>query len=111
MVKGLLDSLREPGLRTAALPPSTRFGTISVRVSTNPTLTIGKPQSLFSSEQLGFWSGIPTYDVTSDGQRFVVPERAQAAVAGTDGQDGDPPRPSIRVVQNWYQEFRRRKQD
>ena len=29
MVKGLLDSLREPGLRTAALPPSTRFGTIS----------------------------------------------------------------------------------
>ncbi len=84
---------------------------MAVRVSTNPTLTIGKPQSLFSSEQLGFWSGIPTYDVTSDGQRFVVPERAQAAVAGTDGQDGDPPRPSIRVVQNWYQEFRRRKQD
>ena len=30
MVKGLLDSLREPGLRTAALPPSTRFGTISL---------------------------------------------------------------------------------
>ena len=32
MVKGLLDSLREPSLRTAALPPSTRFGTISVSV-------------------------------------------------------------------------------
>ena len=29
MVKGLLDSLREPSLRTAALPPSTRFGTSS----------------------------------------------------------------------------------
>ena len=33
MVKGLLDSLREPGLRTAALPPSTRFGTISAKVA------------------------------------------------------------------------------
>ena len=33
MVKGLLDSLREPGLRTAALPPSTRFGTISAALA------------------------------------------------------------------------------
>ena len=32
-MKGLLDSLREPGLRTAALPPSTRFGTISAALA------------------------------------------------------------------------------
>ena len=47
MVKGLLDSLREPGLRTAALPPSTRFGTISQHPlqsqCTRPVLLAGEP--------------------------------------------------------------------
>ena len=117
MVKGLLDSLREPGLRTAALPPSTRFGTISkdgkelfyvegdslmaVRVSTDPTLSLGSPQKLFSSEGLVLErSHLLTYDVTPDGERFVL---AEPAVEGA-----EVPEPTIRVVQNWFAEFKDR---
>jgi len=37
------------------------------------------------------------YDVTADGQRFVVVEPV-----------GDAPAPKIRVVLNWFEEFRDR---
>ena len=41
------------------------------------------------------------FDVSVDGRRFLLPE-----VVGTEG-----PEPSIRVVQNWYEQFRDREQD
>jgi hypothetical protein len=84
---------------------------MAVPVSTNPTVTIGKPQALFSSEQLAFGGGIPTYDVTPDGQRFAVPETVQAEEPGSEVDPDDRPRPAIRIVRNWYEEFRDREQD
>ena len=43
------------------------------------------------------------YDVSDDGQRFILAEPV--------GAGADTPEPSIRVVQNWFAEFRNREQD
>ena len=83
---------------------------MAVPVSTGPTLTIGQPQRLFSSRQLSGSSRTPIYDVTPDGQQFVLPEVA-ATEASAEAEPSDRPPPSIRIVRNWYQEFRDREQD
>ncbi len=68
---------------------------VAVRVSTAPELSVGTPRRLFrvpaSSRLLAGW------DVSADGKRFVFAEPV-----------GEPPKPAMRVVQNWYQEFRDR---
>jgi len=74
---------------------------MAVPVSTSPTLTVGIPVPLFSSRGLPMSrNGSLNYDVTSDGQRFVV----------TEPMKGDT-EVVIHVVQNWYEEFRDREQD
>ena len=40
------------------------------------------------------------YDVTPDGERFVLVEPVE--------DEGEAPDPVIRVVQNWYEEFKDR---
>ena len=55
MVKGLLDSLREPSLRTAALPPSTRFGTISSVLYSTERDAVGLLQYCPTVLLLGGW--------------------------------------------------------
>ena len=77
---------------------------MGVPVATTPTLAIGTPQELFSDgslrfSQLGSWLN---YDVTSDGQRFVLREQETGAAASEI---------KLRVVQNWYEEFRDRERD
>lgn len=57
---------------------------------------MGRPQSLFSSPRVRL--SLP-YDVTPDGERFVVSEPVEEA------------NPVIRVVRNWHEEFRERAQD
>jgi Tol biopolymer transport system component/predicted Ser/Thr protein kinase len=73
---------------------------MAVPVSLGPALTVGSPKELFSSPGL-VWQGdnYLTYDVTPDGQRFVLAERVE-------GES----RREIQVVQNWYEEFRGREQ-
>jgi Tol biopolymer transport system component/aminoglycoside phosphotransferase (APT) family kinase protein len=65
----------------------------AVGVTTRPTFSAGKTTSLFSNPMLA--SASRAYDVTPDGQRFIVRER--------------PPdeRPlAIHVVHHWFEEFR-----
>ena len=77
---------------------------MAVRVSTDPTLSLGSPQKLFSSDGLVSQTGRElNYDVTPDGERFVLAEPV--------AEEGDLPEPKIRVVQNWYEEFRDREQE
>ena len=71
---------------------------MAVPVTTSPRLRIGEPSGLFPVHRAV--SGQSNYDVTPDGRRFVVPE---PIVEGSDLK--------IRVVQNWYEEFRGREQD
>jgi serine/threonine-protein kinase len=77
---------------------------MAVKVNASGTPAI--PERLFTGEEAGialFSSTVnPTYplgwryDVTSDGQRFIVVK------------DLEPPKQSIVIVQNWFEEFRER---
>ena len=69
---------------------------IAVSVSTEPTFEAGSATRLFSDPHLALKGRVrPQYDVSADGQRFVMLETV-----------GERPKPVIRVVQNWFAEFR-----
>jgi Tol biopolymer transport system component/DNA-binding winged helix-turn-helix (wHTH) protein len=72
---------------------------MSVPVRTVPAFAPGTPAALFSHSAFANWVD-PNYDVSADGQRILVPE--------TLGAQG--PERMIRVVQNWFAEFRDRSQ-
>ncbi len=73
----------------------------AVSVSTAQGFSPGTPKLLFRDRWLrGFAK--QQYDVSADGRRFVLREAVEGA--------SDKP-PAIRVVQNWYEEFRDREQD
>jgi serine/threonine-protein kinase len=75
---------------------------IAVAVSTEDGLTLGRPQKLFESTDLVFGPLVAQYDVSADGRRFVT-------IAPVEGPETAPAR--IRIVENWYAEFRGREQD
>jgi Tol biopolymer transport system component/tRNA A-37 threonylcarbamoyl transferase component Bud32 len=67
----------------------------AVSVATAPSFSVGTAKSLFEHRSLSrVW---PNYDVSANGQRFVLVEALRT--------EGDEP-PSIQVVQNWFAEFR-----
>ena len=74
---------------------------MSARVTTQPTLTLGAPVTLFSlaDEHLIEWPREgPSFDVSANGQSFLMVE-----------QVGQEPQPSMVVDQNWFAEFSRNK--
>jgi len=73
---------------------------MAVSVTTSPTFSVGAAQPLFE-DQTAFEGRGQLYDVTPDGQRFVVVETLGDADTGQ----------AIHVVENWYEEFRDREQD
>ncbi len=79
---------------------------MAVSVSTGSTFTRGQPQQLFESPDL-FLGNLALqgaqYDVSSDGERFVT-------VAPVEDGDEEAAPPRIRIVENWYEEFRDRGQ-
>jgi Tol biopolymer transport system component len=68
---------------------------MAVPISTGPELAAGRPRRLFEHAVLG----TRLWDVSADGQKFLLAEEAS-----------DTPEPEIRVVQNWFEEFRDREQ-
>ena len=71
----------------------------TVAVSTQPTFTMGETTELFTSPDLEWAWRLPTYDVSLDGQRFVTVESI-----------GEAPPARIRIVNDWFEEFRDRKE-
>ena len=71
---------------------------MAASVSVGPDFAVNSVSPLFEHES--FDQQPFTYGVSPDGERFLVREAATA-----------PPKPAIRVVQNWYQEFRDREQN
>ncbi len=74
---------------------------MAVSVSTESAFTLGQPQQLFEAPALTRTGGGLNggYDVSADGQRFLT-------IAPVEGADSAPP--TIRIVENWYEEFRDR---
>ena len=73
---------------------------IAVSVSTRAGFSVGKAARLFQNPNLPYPSGgfAFRYDVSPDGQRFVLREPV----------DTEDSQPAIRVVLNWFEEFRDR---
>jgi Tol biopolymer transport system component len=72
-----------------------------VGVSTEGEFSASPPAGLFEHPGLRRNSGLPTYDVSADGRRFILPEQVGAEASDT----------KIRVVQNWFAEFKDREQE
>ena len=70
---------------------------IAVSVTTSPAFSVGAAKPLFQDGS-AFEGRGQQYDVTPDGQRFVVVKTLIEANAGR----------AIHVVENWYEEFRDR---
>ena len=73
---------------------------VAVSVSTGPSFSVATSTRLFEHPGLSGHQ-YPQYDVSADGRRFVLRENVEEQGA----------KPAIRVVQNWYEEFRGRERD
>ena len=76
---------------------------VAVSVSGGAAFSVGSARRLFEHPELRDGRGTasyPQYDVSSDGRQFVLRERVDL------GEEA--PKPSIRVVLNWFEEFRDR---
>lgn len=67
-----------------------------VSVETTGALTVGEPEALFARASLAVRPRRPRYDVMPGGEQFVVLEASTL-------------QPSLKLTQNWYEEFRDRK--
>ena len=74
---------------------------VAVSVDTSGSFSVLSRTPLFDHPSLGR-SFYPQYDVSADGQRFIIPTAVEAAPGA---------KPMIRVVQNWAEQFRDREQD
>ena len=71
---------------------------MAVAVTITPAFSTGTTRRLFRDRELWDSSRLGTkYDVSADGQRFVLVETLADAA------------PAIHVVQNWFAEFRDRR--
>jgi hypothetical protein len=73
---------------------------MAVAVSGSPVQApaLSSPKPLFESPELARYA-FSTYDITPDGRRFVEADQVEDASN------------IIRIVLNWYEEFRAREQD
>ena len=69
----------------------------AVEVTTSPAFSIGARKRLFTCYRCFLERVGHQYDVSADGRRFLLSEPV-----------GETPKPFIRVVQNWFEEFRDR---
>ncbi len=76
---------------------------VAVSVSSGLSFSVGSATRLFEHPGLRPGRNYAPYDVSADGQRFIL---AEPVAEGADG-----PEPSIRVVMNWFEEFRDRQQN
>jgi len=72
---------------------------MAVDIATQPGFTAGKPRTLFEGRYAPTPATTPNYDVSLDGQRFLMLKpNEQEASAPT----------QINVVLNWFEELKRR---
>ena len=72
---------------------------MAVDIATQPSFTAGKPHMLFEGHYVPPPGTAPNYDVSPDGQRFLMIKPSEA---------GDAAPSQINVVLNWFEELKRR---
>ena len=73
-----------------------------VEVETEPTLRVSRPEVLFEGRYAVPVGGGHNYDVSADGQRFVMITDEQAGTP-----DASPPNTTLILVENWFEELKR----
>jgi hypothetical protein len=76
---------------------------VAVSVSTEGGFTVGEATRLFENPSLRTDGSITPFDVSADGQQFILAEPVDTAA--------DAPKASIRIVLNWFEEFRGREKN
>jgi len=71
---------------------------MAVEAATQPAFSAGKPTVLFEGAYVPTPRSFPNYDVSADGQRFLMLEGSEQGQAST----------QINVVLNWFEELKRR---
>jgi dipeptidyl aminopeptidase/acylaminoacyl peptidase len=71
---------------------------IAVETTTTPIFSAGKPKVLFAGQYAPSLLTAPNYDVSPNGQRFVMIKEDEQAATAT----------QINVVLNWFEELKRR---
>ncbi len=71
---------------------------MAVEITAKPTFSVGKPKMLFQGPYLPTPITFPYYDVSPDGQRFLMIKPTEQTSSLT----------QIIVVQNWFEELKRR---
>ena len=74
---------------------------MAVPVEASPNFSVGSVTRLFEHPSLAAGLRIAQYDVSADGERFLL-----ADPVGAEAQE-----PAIRIVENWFTEFKDRQQD
>ncbi len=69
-----------------------------VGIKTEPTFTAGSPAVLFTG-RYNMGGTVVDYDISPDGQRFLMMKEAEGEGSGQQGQ--------INVVLNWFEELKR----
>ncbi len=72
---------------------------MAVEVTTRPGFSAGKPKALFEGKYLPTPVTFPNYDVSPDGQRFLMLKPSEPEAAAPT---------QINVVLNWFEELKRR---
>jgi eukaryotic-like serine/threonine-protein kinase len=73
---------------------------MAVPVKTEPVLTIGTPRGVFGGRYYLSPSRRPQYDVTANGQRFLMLEAGATETSEA--------RPNINIVLNWFEELKQK---
>jgi len=71
---------------------------MAVEVMMQPSFSVGKPRMLFQGAYLRAFGAQPMYDVSPDGERFLMIKPSEQTISLT----------QIVVVQNWFEELKRR---
>ncbi len=72
---------------------------MAVEITTKPGFAAGKPRMLFEGQYLPAQGTLPNYDVSPDGQRFLMLKTADSAETAPT---------QINVVMNWFEELKQR---
>jgi eukaryotic-like serine/threonine-protein kinase len=70
---------------------------MAAEITTTPSFSVGKSKMLFQGPYTPTTGTFPFYDVSPDGQRFLMLKPAETAAAAT----------QIVVVENWFEELKR----
>jgi len=72
---------------------------MAVDATTQPTFSAGKPKMLFEGAYVPSLATMPNYDISADGQRFLMIKPSQQAQAAET---------QINVVLNWFEELKQK---